>query len=73
MKELTAHEMQYASGGILFAAAGTLLGGAIGAVIDMALPGKDHFSFGDTGLWMGMVGGIAAEAIGVVVLSALSA
>ncbi|SEL83915.1 hypothetical protein SAMN04487787_12349 [Kosakonia sacchari] len=66
MKELTAHEMQYASGGILFSAAGALLGGGIGALIDLVLPGTDHFSFGDTGLSMGLLGGIAADAIGVV-------
>ncbi|QJT80395.1 hypothetical protein [Kosakonia sp. MUSA4] len=66
MKELTAHEMQYASGGILFSAAGALLGGGIGALIDWVLPGTDHFSFGDTGLSMGLLGGIAVDAIGVV-------
>lgn len=66
MKELTTHEMQYASGGVLFTAAGAFLGGGIGKLIDMMIPGEDHFSVANAGLSLGLLGGIAADAIGVV-------
>lgn len=66
MKELTTHEMQYASGGVLFTAAGVFLGGGIGKLIDMMLPSEDHFSVANAGLSLGLLGGIAADAIGVV-------
>lgn len=66
MKELTNNEMQYASGGVLFTAAGAFLGGGIGKLIDMMIPGEDHFSVANAGLSLGLLGGIAADAIGAV-------
>lgn len=66
MKELTSNEMQYASGGILFAVGGGLLGGAVGSLIDWIIPGDDHFSWADTGLSFGLMGGGAVDALNVV-------